>query len=79
MFYAPPFEEWWEGHIVLPLSVRPFLSVSGAGSGVSNMRLKFFRRGHPCPLDTFLVSRYFLSLRKDNSVLATPLVNSRKY
>ena len=41
----PPFEEWWKGHIVLPLSVRPrprwrqqlLLSFSG----VSSLRLSF--------------------------------------
>ena len=48
----PPYEEWWKGHIVLPLTVRPSLSASG----VSNLRFSFFfRRGHPCSLDTFLI------------------------
>ena len=35
-----PFEKWCKGHIVLPLSVRP----SPSASGVSNLRLSFFRR-----------------------------------
>ena len=33
----PPFKEWWKGHIVLPLSVRP----SSSASGVNNLRLSF--------------------------------------
>ena len=31
------------------------LSVRLSASGVSNLRFKFFRQGHPCPVDTFLV------------------------
>ena len=53
-FYAPAFEEWWKGQIVLPLSVRPSLSTPG----ISSLRL-FFRWGHP--LNTFLVV-FFLVL-----------------
>ena len=36
LYMPPPFEEWWEGHIVLPLSIR-------LQDGVNNLRL-FFRR-----------------------------------
>ena len=37
VFMPLPFEEWWKGHIVLPLSVRP----SPSTAGVSNSRLSF--------------------------------------
>ena len=50
-FMPPPFKEWWKGHIVLPLSVRPSVSVRVRDS-INNLR---FSGGHPCPLDTFLV------------------------
>ena len=52
-----PFEEWWKGHIVLPLSVRPSAPPPPtSASGVSNLQLSFFKRAHPCPLATFLVN-----------------------
>ena len=47
LLMPPPFEEWWNGHIMLPC---PSPSVSG----VSNLCL-FSKQGHPCPLDTVLV------------------------
>ena len=35
-----PFEEWWKGHIVLPMSVRQSITLS-VRDGVSNLRLSF--------------------------------------
>ena len=32
---SPPFKEWWKGHIVLPLSVRPSPSVSNTSLSFS--------------------------------------------
>ena len=78
IFMPPPVEEWWKGHIVLPLSIRPSVSVCFRG-GVSNLRLSFlgvsnlplsfvfccfFMWGHPCPLNTFLVFILFLFRKK---------------
>ena len=40
VFMSPPFEEWWKGHIVIPFSVRPSVSVR-VPDGVSNLRLSF--------------------------------------
>ena len=37
----PSFEEWWKGHIVLPLSIRPSVRPSRSVSGVSNLHLRF--------------------------------------
>ena len=48
----PPFEERWNGHLMLTLSVCPSVSIH-IWDGVSHLRL-FFRQGHPCPLGTFL-------------------------
>ena len=48
------------------ISVRVRYGVSNlrlSFSGVSNLRL-FFRRGHPCPLDTFLV---YLEIKEDKN------------
>ena len=38
---TPSFEEWWKGHIVLPLAVRP----SPCAAGVSNLCLSFSSGG----------------------------------
>ena len=56
LFVPLPFEKWWKGHIVLPVSVHPFPSAFG----ISNLHFKFFRQWHLCPLDKFLVLRVFL-------------------
>ena len=53
-FYVPAIQRMVKGHIVLPLSVHP------SPSGFSNLHFKFFRQGHPCPVDTVLVSNMFL-------------------
>ena len=58
-----PFEEWLKPHTALPMSVC---------FGIINLHIahvclfwhyqfayKFFRRGHSCPLDQFLVSLYY--------------------
>ena len=37
-FLFPPFEEWWKGHIRLPLGVRPSISVQ---DGDSDLHLSF--------------------------------------
>ena len=38
--FMPPIEECWKGHIVLPLSDRPSVSIR-VRDGVSNLRLRF--------------------------------------
>ena len=52
IFMSPPFKEWWKGHIVVPM----FVGLSPSVSSMSNLRLSFSDRGHPCPLDISLVS-----------------------
>ena len=37
----PPFEEWWKGHIVLPLSARHSVCPSPSTSSVSNLQIRF--------------------------------------
>ena len=62
----PPFEEWWKGHIVLPLSPRPSLSAPGA----SNLHLSFFRLGHPHFLfNIFNINELFFMEKRMHSVI----------
>ena len=64
-----PFEKMVEwAYNVTPVHPSASLSVSE----VSNSRFKFFRRGPPCPLDTFLVEFVHGGIMKNTTVLMPP-------
>ena len=45
LFMSPPFEEWWKGHIVLPLFICPSVCLSWSASCIIKLHLSFSGRG----------------------------------
>ena len=64
IFLPLPLEEWWKGHLVLPLSIHLCLALV--------IVFKFIRWGHPCPVDTFLVFQKIPPPHTQKQYLGTP-------